>query len=331
MMWLTWRRYRVRIILLALYVLGLILLMVLTEHAFANAAVICGRQHIPIDQGFRCGAASGAESRASWVESGITLLPVIIGLVFGAPLLASEIEGKTNRLAWSQGVTRTRWLLSSWSTLAIPTVIIMSLLALVVQWWATHIVTSISSGGGLMEPAQFDISGVGPIAFALFALSLGTCIGVMFRRYVSPYVVTTVGLLVVLGIMPTVVVPLLAPRVAVPVTANGTTESYTSVVSHAWSVGSGVRRTPGFQVTRHTSSLSGIVGQCGTSSRYAGGSAADFSKYLTCLNNHGAQAVNFYQPLNHYWILQWREAGIYTVLAAGLLGLSVWMVRRWRA
>lgn len=330
MMWLTWRRYRVRIILVALYVLAMIVFMIITEHAFRDAAIVCARLHIAVDQGFRCGAASAAESDASWPEAGVALLPLIIGLVFGAPLVASEIEGKTNRLAWSQGVSRTRWLLSSWLTLATSTVIMMSLLALVVQWWATRIITSYSSGGGLIQPAQFDISGVGPIALALFALSLGTCVGIVFRRYLSPYAVALVGLLLVMGIMSTVVVPLLAPRVAVPVSTIETSGLGALTSPRPWSVGSGLRRTPGFHVIGHLSSISGIDQRC-TRSSGSGHTVGAFSKYLTCLNTHGVQDVNFYQPESHYWILQWREAGIYVILAAGPLGLSVWMVRRWRA
>ena len=42
MMWLTWRRYRVRIILLALYVVALIVFMIITEHAYQSALTSCG-------------------------------------------------------------------------------------------------------------------------------------------------------------------------------------------------------------------------------------------------------------------------------------------------
>ena len=38
------------------------------------------------------------------------VLPGIIGILWGAPLVAQELETGTYRLAWTQSVTRTRWL-----------------------------------------------------------------------------------------------------------------------------------------------------------------------------------------------------------------------------
>jgi ABC-type transport system involved in multi-copper enzyme maturation permease subunit len=40
----------------------------------------------------------------------IVLTPAVIGLFWGAPLIARELETGTSALAWSQSVTRTRWL-----------------------------------------------------------------------------------------------------------------------------------------------------------------------------------------------------------------------------
>ena len=40
----------------------------------------------------------------------IILLPAVIGLFWGAPLIARELETGTFRLAWNQSVTRERWL-----------------------------------------------------------------------------------------------------------------------------------------------------------------------------------------------------------------------------
>ena len=40
----------------------------------------------------------------------ILLAPAIIGLFWGAPLIARELETGTSALAWNQSITRTRWL-----------------------------------------------------------------------------------------------------------------------------------------------------------------------------------------------------------------------------
>ena len=38
------------------------------------------------------------------------LAPALIGIFWGAPLIARELETGTYRLAWNQSVTRARWI-----------------------------------------------------------------------------------------------------------------------------------------------------------------------------------------------------------------------------
>jgi hypothetical protein len=198
MIWLTWRRYRVRLILLTLYIAAIIIFMFITEHAFQVATAHCPSGAIPYDQGTLCGHGTPRiEGNASWVANGIGILPALIGMVFGAPLVATELAAQTNRLTWMQGVTRTKWLIYSWLTLTTATVLLMSILALLVQWWATHIIASNFSGGGLIQQYPFMISGVAPIALTIFSLSFGVFVGIAVRRVVSPYPVTFIGLVVV--------------------------------------------------------------------------------------------------------------------------------------
>ena len=40
----------------------------------------------------------------------LAVAPALIGVFWGAPLVARELEAGTHRLAWTQSVTRTRWL-----------------------------------------------------------------------------------------------------------------------------------------------------------------------------------------------------------------------------
>ena len=40
----------------------------------------------------------------------VLVLPALIGLFWGAPLIARELEAGTHRLVWNQSITRTRWL-----------------------------------------------------------------------------------------------------------------------------------------------------------------------------------------------------------------------------
>jgi hypothetical protein len=316
-------------ILLALYVLALIVFMIITEHAYRSALTSCGFRPTVTQLSACSGVISGAKSHASYVVVGLQILPLLIALILGTPLIASELEAKTNRLAWAQGVTRTRWLLMSWLTLVMPVVIAMSLLALTVQWWLTHVHSSDFVGTSLIQSNQFSISGVAPIAAAVFALSFGACVGALWGRISWSVAATFVGLWLVLGVMMGWVVPSLAPQVAVPLSAAKLPSSL------RWQVSAGFRRSPGVHVGFHASSVQTIVQRCtniaNSSPNMQSGGGNESLVYLNCLKSHGVQAVNFYQPASHYWILQWREAGVYLVLVAALLGLSVWVVRRRRA
>ena len=40
----------------------------------------------------------------------LVILPAVVGMFWGAPLLAREYESGTHHLAWTQSVSRTRWL-----------------------------------------------------------------------------------------------------------------------------------------------------------------------------------------------------------------------------
>ena len=153
MIWITWRRYRIRIIVFALYALALIILMIITEHGFHGVLTSCNHHEVAAFQDRVCrSAVSRVEGRDGAAVLGIALAPILVGLLFGAPLVASEFEDKTNRLAWAQGVTRTRWLLVTWSTLAVATVVMMSILAVFAHWWAGHVFGIVVTGSGLSIP-----------------------------------------------------------------------------------------------------------------------------------------------------------------------------------
>ena len=181
MIWATWRRHRIGILALLLIWLALVTVMVVTELQYHNAAVTCAHVANQLAKRSACWSAQARwQSRDSANVLALMLWPILIGLIVGAPLVASEIEKKTNRLAWSQGVTRSRWLLVSWSTLAVPAVVATALLQLVVQWWATHVYLVPLAGAYSSIPT--DLTGVSPIAIALFTLSFGTWIGGLLRN-----------------------------------------------------------------------------------------------------------------------------------------------------
>jgi hypothetical protein len=53
-----------------------------------------------------------------------------------------------------------------------------------------------------------------------------------------------------------------------------------------------------------------------------------FARFGACLASDNLHETVTYQPVSHFWPLQWLETGIYLVLAALLSGFCFWWLRR---
>jgi hypothetical protein len=60
-------------------------------------------------------------------------------MFWGAPLIAREFETGGFRLAWTQGVTRTRWLAVKLGLTGLASMSVAGLLSLMVTWWSSPI------------------------------------------------------------------------------------------------------------------------------------------------------------------------------------------------
>jgi ABC-type transport system involved in multi-copper enzyme maturation permease subunit len=78
-------------------------------------------------------------------------LPALLGMVLGVPLVASEIQQRTNRLAWTQSITRTHWLLVKIGVGTLFTAVIVGALAPLVWWWTD------AAQRSHIQPANFDV------------------------------------------------------------------------------------------------------------------------------------------------------------------------------
>ena len=67
-------------------------------------------------------------------------VPLLLGLFWGAPLLAKQFEDGTHSLVWTQGITRQRWLTSNVAgALAASAACGAAITALVTRWSLAHI------------------------------------------------------------------------------------------------------------------------------------------------------------------------------------------------
>ena len=123
----------------------------------------------------------------TWLGVLVVAGPGLLGLFWGAPLVARELEAGTFRLAWTQSVTRTRWLvvklaLGGWASMTAA-----GLLSLIVTWWASPL-----DRAHLNIFNTFDERDIVPIGFALFAFVRGVFAGLIIHRTLPAMAATLV-------------------------------------------------------------------------------------------------------------------------------------------
>ncbi len=127
----------------------------------------------------------------------ILLAPALIGLFWGAPLIARELETGTSALAWNQSITRTRWLAVKLTLTGLGAMALTEGLSLMQAWWAAPIGRAVGHGAGGTNLAMgrfsslvFATHGITPLGYAAFAFTLGVTAGALIRRTVPAMAVT---------------------------------------------------------------------------------------------------------------------------------------------
>jgi hypothetical protein len=312
MAWVTWRQHRAQLYATA----GLLL-------AFAAAAFAT---HVPVQAAYHrdalseclpAGSRSGCDIIVKHFESQFdswaavlrlaAVLPALVGLFVGAPLLAREFEHDTHRFAWTQGVTRGRWLLSKTALLALGTVVAGFVASAIVMWWRGPFDTL----EGRISPAGFDVEGVVVPAYALYALAVGVLAGLVFRRAVAAMSAT----LVVFGATRLLVLTFLRPHYLAPLhrTVIGTDPV---PQTGGWILSDTLVDASGRSITAGREDLAVLHAQ------HAG---IDAQTYLVTL---GWKRIIAYQPASRFWTFQLIEAGIFAGLAVLVVLATIWLVRR---
>ena len=116
----------------------------------------------------------------------VLVVPVLIGMFWGAPIIARELESGTFRLAWTQSVSRLRWLLVKLGLVGLASMVAAGGLSLMVTWWASPL-DKVSQNR--FSPSNFALHGFVPAGYAVFAFALGAAAGLLIRRTLPAMVV----------------------------------------------------------------------------------------------------------------------------------------------
>ena len=155
-----------------------------TGHLYASAMAGCRAQH-------NCVGTVNPFGNSTYNLYGVlgmlvVVLPGVIGLFWGAPLVARELEGGTYRLAWTQSVGRRRWLAAKLGVVGLASVTATGLLSLTVSWSARSIDLTKAD-----QFRYFDQRDVVPMGYAAFAFALGVVVGLLVRRVLPALATST--------------------------------------------------------------------------------------------------------------------------------------------
>jgi hypothetical protein len=347
--WLTLRQFRVQAVTAAAALAAFAILLAATGPHLASLYAASGISG--------CQPANCAHQASDWLgqlySAGtywvlyllsvviILLAPAVIGLFWGAPLIARELETRTSALAWNQSVTRTRWLAVKLTVVGLAAMAVTEGLSLMQAWWAAPIGRAVGLGGGGTNLAMgrfsslvFATHAITPLGYAAFGLALGVTAGALLRRTVPAMAVTLAIFAAVQIAMPLWIRPNLFPaeHAVFPVSAlrqialqqsgmNGSqfnlgTENVPGQPG-AWLLSSGAVNAAGVPVSATPAACTAHLN---------GGNTPGF---LDCLGSQGIREAVSYQPASRYWAFEWTETAIYLAAALALAGYCFWrLIRR---
>jgi hypothetical protein len=325
MTWLVWRQYR------AQGAIAFVLLAVAAAVILADGFQIASRWHSIL---VTCsGNSTCLQQRAPLVNGVVSdvpylclLAPVVLGMLWGAPLVAHEIEARTIDFGWSQSVTRMRWLTAKAGWLLLAAAACGGALAALVTWWSGPVN---AQSAGAFAPGQFDTQGIVPIGYAVFAMALGIAAGTVARRTLPAIAVVLGGFIAVR----LVISDLLRPHYLAAVTTYyNVTGSFTPPEA-AWILNQGAISKTGQVVQAGWGDLEpALPASCQKLLPGNGGpvpkSGSPLSAVFSCMRAHGWRGFATYQPAGRYWPFQGIETGIYVLLAAALIAVTFVIVRR---
>ncbi|HET9611062.1 MAG TPA: hypothetical protein VFP06_15745 [Acidimicrobiales bacterium] len=332
MTWLAWRQFRARAAVALVALAVVVLLLAVTgprlAHDFAAGGLADCAAGRETDTGsLTCGdLVRGFIDRYPLVRllgTALVVLPAMIGAFWGAPLVAGELEAGTHQVAWVQSVTRTRWLAVKLSLVGAVAVVVTAILSLAFTWWAS----SSDRLGSRISPAHFAQRGVTPVAYAAFALVLGTAIGSVIRRTL-PAMATT---LAVFFAVRQAVESWARPRILDPIEISHPTFTfYTDEPAGRVAADSGwVLSTQTLDSAGQVLSSGGTIRDDAAATLCGLPTASPTKAQLdACGESLGLHDVVTMFPADRFWTLQAAEAAIFVVLTGAVGAFCFWWVRQ---
>jgi hypothetical protein len=319
MTWVTWRQSRTEMFIFAAAIAAVALYLIWTGLDLRSYYDSLGIANCltSTETSDSCGQAlesfnsriDDVQNLANW----LVLFPLLAGILVAAPVII-DLEQGTYRLAWTQGVTRGRWLATK-IALGVAILTAVSLLMMAIwQWWGKPFVTanSDSFGTSRFESIIFDSRAV-LISYVIFAFALCLAVGTIFRRSIVAFGAALIGFIAVRVLIEDKFRPhYLAPRKYI----GSPIDNLPANVTGGWHVND----YPSDQYGHALSWSDPAVQQCfGMKALLKGAqdvvlSPSDIDTAIAaqrqCFIDHNIYMTTVYQPASRFWMFQAIESAM---------------------
>lgn len=334
MKWLIWRQHRYEI------------LAMLLGAAFIAIGLLYGADFVPrirAELGVdtcrplpttiaNCAILSAQASDLAqpfrWLALSLFFVPAVVGSFVGGPLFSRDLERGTNRLVWTQSITRLRWSVTKLLSILGIGVVAAALIASVggrasvingVQPYSFEQSVSyltVATGVPFNPFQNFDFEGPAFVGYVVFAIAIAAFIGTLSRRIL----VGMFGGLLLFGVVRLGVYelrPNYEPPLAVVYSA-ATPTPQAEVPAGAWVVRADYVDTEGRVVPQE---------RVRTLLNAYRPLPPRFDTLAYMADNGALQRV-LYQPADRYWRFQWTEGMLFLVLAVGFSAGALTLLKR---
>jgi hypothetical protein len=196
MLWVTWRQHRALLTTVAVVFLaavaGLLEAGLRIHHDYARLTA-CHPATSAACQGLSNFFNSTDWHQGLYAHVAVQAAPVLVAMFAGQPVVARELETRTYRYAWTQGIGRVRWTIAKLALLGSLFTILAFALSQLLTWFFAPFMTTQQLT--VLTPTVFDTSGLSYAAWTLTAFCLGAFLGTLLRRML-PAMAATLGVYV---------------------------------------------------------------------------------------------------------------------------------------